>query len=263
MTRALVSCLLVFLLASGCTSMTTIDRTYTATSQDSRVRYLIIHYTFGDFSSSLNTLTQGEVSSHYLVDVNPPKIYLLVDETQRAYHAGQSSWRGNTALNASSIGIEIVNSGGRPGPDGKTVYADYPKAQVDVVIALVKDIVKRHQITPDRVLGHSDIAPGRKDDPGPKFPWKRLADEGLALWPDEAKVAARQPTYVAQLPELLWFQQKLKQVGYNLSPSGLMDSATKDCLVAFQMRFRPSNIDGVPDAQSAAILDVLTLANPS
>jgi N-acetylmuramoyl-L-alanine amidase len=262
LTRVLIGCLFVLSLVSGCTTMTTIDRTYTAIGQDSRIRYLIIHYTFGDFASSLKTLTQGEVSSHYLVDINPPKVYLLVDESQRAYHAGQSNWRGNTALNASSIGIEIVNSGGRPGPDGKIVYADYPKAQMDVVVALVKDIVKRHQISPDRVLGHSDIAPGRKDDPGPKFPWKRLADEGLAIWADETKVAARLPNYIAQLPDVTWFQQKLKQLGYNAPQSGVMDAATKDCLVAFQMRFRPSNIDGALDAQSAAILDVLNAANP-
>jgi N-acetylmuramoyl-L-alanine amidase len=254
---------ILVLLLSGCSSMLTIDRTYTAASQDSRIRYLIIHYTFGDFNSSLKTLTQGEVSSHYLVNVNPPKVYLLVDETQRAYHAGVSYWRGNTALNASSIGIEIVNAGGRPGADGKLAYADYPKEQIDLVVALVKDITKRHAITPDRVLGHSDIAPGRKDDPGPKFPWKRLADEGLAVWPDEAKVSARVPQYQRLLPEPIWLQQKLRQFGYNAPQTGVMDQATKECLVAFQMRFRPQNIDGVFDAQSAAILDVLVAALPA
>jgi N-acetylmuramoyl-L-alanine amidase len=247
---------------SGCSTVQTIDRTYNSVGQDSRIRYLILHYTFGDFASSLKTLTQGEVSSHYLIDVNPPKVYLLVDESARAYHAGQSYWRGNTALNASSIGIEIVNSGGRPGIDGKVTYAQYPKAQMDVVIALVKDIMKRHSISPDRVLGHSDIAPGRKDDPGPQFPWKRLADEGLAVWPDEARVAARLPGYVQQLPDASWFQQKLKQYGYNAPQTAVFDQATKDCLVAFQMRFRPSNFDGNPDAQSAAILDVLNSAYP-
>ncbi len=246
------------LLISGCTTVLNIDKSYQSVGQDSRIRYLIIHYTFGNFESSLKTLTQGEVSSHYLVDVNPAKVYLLVDESKRAYHAGQSFWQGNTALNASSIGIEIVNSGGRPGLDGKLVFADYPKEQIDVVVQLVKDITTRHQIAPDRVLGHSDIAPGRKEDPGPKFPWKRLAEEGLALWPNEAKVAQRQMQYQQQLPDVTWMAQKLRKFGYNAPQAGVFDKGTKDALVAFQMRFRPSDITGVFDAQSAAILDVLT-----
>jgi N-acetylmuramoyl-L-alanine amidase len=244
---------------SGCASTgLVIDKSYSAVGQDSRIRFLIIHFTYGDSNSSLKTLTEGPVSSHYWVDIDPPKVLQLVPEEKRAYHAGISQWKGATALNASSIGIEIVNAGPRPNANGELVYTDYPKAQVDVIVQLVRQIVQRHGITPDRVLGHSDIAPSRKTDPGPKFPWKRLADEGLAVWPDETKVNALLAKHQSALPDIAWFQNKLKLFGYAPPLSGQFDQDTKDVLVAFQMRFRPSNFSGIADAQSAAILEVLT-----
>lgn len=236
------------------------DTTYTSKSQDSRAQFLILHYTSDTFEKSLKILTEGPVSSHYLVDINPPTVYRLVDESKRAFHAGVSRWGNSAALNAASIGIEIVNLGDRKSADapGGLIWFDYPDAQMDVVIALVKDIVKRHQIRADRVLGHSDIAPGRKVDPGPRFPWKRLADEGLIPWPDAAYVAARKPVYDAQLPEIAWFQKQLAVYGYGTPQTGVMDKATRDVLEAFQLRFRQSKFDGQPDAETAAILDALT-----
>jgi N-acetylmuramoyl-L-alanine amidase len=244
---------------SGCaTTDLVIDKSYSAVGQDSRIRFVIIHFTYGDSTSSLKTLTEGPVSSHYWVDINPPKVLQLVPEDKRAYHAGISQWKGVTALNASSIGIEIVNAGPRPNASGELVYTDYPKNQIDVVVQLVRQITQRHGITPDRVLGHSDIAPSRKTDPGPKFPWKRLAEEGLAVWPDEKKVDAVIAKYQTTLPDITWFQNKLKLFGYAPPLSGQFDQETKDVLVAFQMRFRPNNFSGQPDAQSAAILEVLT-----
>jgi len=234
-----------------------IDTTYSSKGQDSRVQFLILHFTNENFESSLKILTEGPVSSHYLVDINPPIIYRLVDESRRAYHAGVSRWGNAAALNAASIGIEIVNLGNRKTPQG-TVWFDYPDAQLDTVIALVKDIVARHQIRGDRILGHSDIAPGRKVDPGPKFPWKRLADEGLIPWPDATYVAQKRPDYERQLPDIVWFQQKLAQYGYGTPQSGQLDKATRDVLEAFQLRFRPGNFDGLPDAETAAILDAMT-----
>jgi N-acetylmuramoyl-L-alanine amidase len=108
------------------------------------------------------------------------------------------------------------------------------------------------------VLGHSDIAPGRKPDPGPLFPWKRLADEGLALWPDESKVAELRPGYEKALPSVAWFQQRLSQLGYFVPLWGELDTATRQVMVAFQMRFRPARFDGEPDAECAAILAALT-----
>lgn len=252
--------LLLAALLTGCAAGPVIDSTYLAKSQDSRVQYLILHYTAQDAPTSLKTLTQGGVSSHYLVmdDVSRglPTVYGLVDEDRRSHHAGVSSWKGNTQLNSSSIGIEIVNLGFIDKPEGR-VWFDYPPAQIDAVVALVKKIAATHNLKPDRILGHSDIAPQRKTDPGPRFPWKRLADEGLILWPDEKKVAERIPGFEKLLPDMDWFQQNLAQHGFAVPLNGELDEPTRRVIAAFQMKYRPANFDGFPDAETAALLDVL------
>ncbi|MEP6701778.1 MAG: N-acetylmuramoyl-L-alanine amidase [Betaproteobacteria bacterium] len=254
--RALLVLAAAWLLA-GCATALRIDQTYTSKGQDSRVQYLVIHYTEGDFAHSLKILTEGSVSSHYLVNDDPPTVYQLVDESRRAWHAGLSSWQGQTQLNAASIGIEIVNPGYRDSPEGP-VWFDYPPAQIDAVVALVKKIVKEHQIRPDRIVGHSDIAPQRKIDPGPRFPWKRLADEGLITWPDAARVADRQAEYESSLPDIEWFQRRLQLQGYAVPLNAELDAPTRRVVAAFQMHFRPRVCDGTPDAETAALLDVLT-----
>ena len=246
----------ILCLLAGCASAPRLDTTYTSVSQDSRAQFLVIHFTSEEFHSSLKVLTEGPVSSHYLVRDDPPIVYRLVDEGRRAYHAGMSSWKGQTQLNAASIGIEIVNLGDRGAPDA-LIWYDYPQAQIDVVVALVKDIVKRHDIRPDRVVGHSDIAPQRKVDPGPRFPWKRLADEGLIPWPDADAVTRRRPAFEDRLPDIAWFQQKLEQHGFAVPRNGELDPATRNVVAAFQMKYRPARFDGNPDAETAAMLDVL------
>ncbi len=256
MKRILV-CLLPVLAVISCARGPHIDHSYRAKSQDSRAQFLILHFTGGTWEASLKTLTQDNVSSHYLVRDNPVKIYQLVQENRRAYHAGDSSWKGQTLLNAASIGIEIQNLGDTKGPDG-IVYHDYPKAQIDAVIELVKAIVARHEIRADRILGHSDIAPQRKVDPGPTFPWKRFAEEGIIPWPDASAVAAKRGTYEADLPNVAWFQVKLAEHGFATPLTGQLDIATKNILAVFQMKYRPARYDGIPDAETAAILEVLT-----
>ena len=251
------ACLLLVLAALGCVRQPAIDHSYRAKSQDSRAQFLILHFTGGTWEASVKILTEGPVSSHYLVRDSPVQVYQLVDESQRAYHAGRRSWQGQTQLNAASIGIEIQNAGDIQGPDG-IIYHDYPKAQIDAVIALVKDIVARHQIRPDRILGHSDIAPTRKVDPGPTFPWKRLADEGLIPWPEATAVAERRVRHEASLPEVTWFQTKLVEHGFALAVTGTLDPTTRQVLANFQMKYRPARYDGLPDAETAALLDVLT-----
>lgn len=251
-----LSCIMLFGFLAGCATPY-IDRTYTSIGQDSRAQFLILHYTHVDFPTSLKLLTEGQVSSHYLINTDPPTIYQLVDENRRAYHAGVSYWKGATQLNASSIGIEIVNRGYDDTPVGRVWY-DYPQAQIDAVIALVRKIVREHQIKPERILGHSDIAPGRKVDPGPRFPWKQLADAGLIQWPDPDLVAIKKTGYEQQLPDVAWFQQKLSQHGFAIPLNGELDKRTQDTLSAFQMKYRQSVFDGVPDAETAALLDVLT-----
>lgn len=253
--------IIIAALAAGCASPP-IDTSYTAVNQDSRVKFLVIHFTNETWDSSLSTLTAGkaQVSSHYLVRDVPPVVYRLVDEGKRAWHAGVSSWRRTTALNSASIGIEIVNMGDRspPGtPVGELQFAEYPAAQIDAVVALVKDIVKRHDIRPENVVGHSDIAPQRKVDPGPKFPWKRLADEGLIEWPDAARVAQWRATYERELPDIAWFQDRLYKHGFEVPRDGAFDEQTQRVIAVFQMKYRPARHDGTPDAETAAILSAL------
>ncbi len=252
--------LALVVLSGGCASGLRIDTTYTSVGQDSRVQHLILHFTAEDFPRSLKILTQGAVSSHYLVSDrqgdNAPKIYRLVDESRRAYHAGVSSWKGASALNASSIGIEIVNRGPRKGPNG-VEFEDFDEQQIDLVIELCRQIVRDHAIRADRVLGHSDIAPTRKNDPGPKFPWKRFADAGLILWPDAALVAQRQSVYEQKLPDVRWFQERMQTHGFLVPQHGELDRATRDVIAAFQMKYRPARYDGEPDAETAALVDAL------
>lgn len=237
------------------------DRSYRAQGQDSRVLFVILHYTDDTMADSVRILTTHNVSAHYLVsDETPPRIYRLVDESQRAWHAGVSSWRAHGQLNSSSIGIEIVNPGRDTQPDGRIDFTPFPPAQIDAVVALVKDIVRRHQIRPDRILGHSDIAPQRRLDPGPLFPWQRLADEGLIPWPDPARVAQARTAFEAQLPDVAWFQRALARHGFRVPQHGQLDEETRRVVAAFQMKYRPARYDGQPDAETAAMLLVLGAA---
>jgi N-acetylmuramoyl-L-alanine amidase len=266
MNRALLS-LLCAALAAGCATTrtttpggVTIDTRYASVNQDSRVLFLVLHYTVADLQRSIKVLTETphEVSAHYLLsDESPPLIYRLVPEERRAWHAGPSWWRGSAMLNAGSIGIEIVHPGFRLRPDGTREYLPFPPAQIDALIPLVKDIVARHGIRPERIVGHSDIAPQHKEDPGPTFPWKRLADEGLIAWPDAQRVAAQRALYEQQLPDVVWFQQMLARHGFAPLTGGVLDEATRRELSAFQMRYRPADYSGTPDAETAAILHVL------
>lgn len=246
------------LLLGGCASGPAIDTRHLAQGQDSRVQFLILHFTNENFERSLRILTTQKVSSHYLLsDEQPPVVYRLVDEGRRAWHAGLSYWAGQTGLNASSIGIEIVNLGVQTTADGGTRYVPYDPAQIDVLIPLVRDIVTRHGIPPHRVLGHSDIAPQRKVDPGPLFPWRRLAEAGLVRWPDPARVAALRPGFDARLPDVAWFQRALATHGFQVPTTGVLDEPTRRVVAAFQMKYRPERHDGQPDAETAALLQAL------
>ena len=187
------------------------------------------------------------------------EVYRLVDENRRAWHAGASFWAGHTFLNAASIGIEIVNPGYTDTPQGR-VYAPFSQAQIDAVIKLARDIVARHQIKPDRIVGHADVAPGRKQDPGPMFPWRQFYEAGLIAWPDPDQVAARRAALEldAVLPDVAWFQARLSQLGYNVLRHGELDTLTQETISTFQMKYRQANIAGIPDLETAALLDVAT-----
>ncbi|TPG81882.1 N-acetylmuramoyl-L-alanine amidase [Pseudomonas arsenicoxydans] len=245
------------LLLAACSSGPRIDTSHPSANYDSRIQFVVVHYTNASLERSLQLLTHGEVSSHYLIgDDKGATIFKLMDESYRAWHAGESEWQGRTWLNSSSIGIEIVNPGFKDTPTGRLWYP-YSEDQVKSLIVLLKDISKRYNINPHAIIGHSDIAPLRKLDPGPLFPWKRLAAEGLGVWPNEQAVARQQAQFAIQLPSISWFQGQLARLGYATPQTGELDVATRHVLAAFQMHFRPSRFDGTPDAESAAILQVL------
>jgi N-acetylmuramoyl-L-alanine amidase len=215
---------------------------------------IILHYTgmaTGEAACDLLCDPAAQVSCHYLVWENG-RVWQLVPESRRAWHAGKSFWAGETDLNSRSIGIEIVN----PGHDGGA--PPFPDAQIDAVIALCRDISTRLRIEPERILGHSDIAPGRKIDPGEIFPWPLLHAAGLGHW--VAPVPIRPgPAYElgAMGPPVAALQQMLASYGYGLTPTGVYDQATSDVVAAFQRHFRPERVDGIADISTVLTLRAL------
>jgi N-acetylmuramoyl-L-alanine amidase len=205
---------------------------------------LILHYTgMPTAAAALERLCDpgAKVSAHYLVDEGG-SVAQLVPEERRAWHAGVSKWQGRVRLNDCSIGIELVNPGHEWG------YRPFPEAQYDACIALCRAILARWPIPPGRVLAHSDVAPARKQDPGELFDWPRLAAAGIGLWPPPGPGA---PRPAGQL------QNDLARLGYDVAPSGRLDEATCLVVAAFQRRFRPARVDGLPDRETLARLDGL------
>lgn len=239
-----------------------------ALGADQRVRFLVIHYTAQDFHNALNTLTDEHVSAHYLIPARPPieqgkpVAWQLVPESQRAWHAGVSGWRGRTNINDTSIGIELENKGYRQNLLGKHFYP-FPPAQIDLLASLSQQIIQRYQITPRNVVGHSDIAPLRKEDPGPLFPWQQMAQRGIGAWPDAQRVkdnlAGRDPHQPVDKQRLL---EKLRQYGYPLTPE-MNDNQQRRVIAAFQMHFRPGDYRGEADAESDAIVSALLQQYPA
>jgi N-acetylmuramoyl-L-alanine amidase len=208
------------------------------------VTMLVLHYTgMQDAQSAIARLTDpvAKVSAHYLVDEDGT-IHRMVAEDKRAWHAGRSHWRGVTDINSASIGIEIVNPGHEFG------YRPFPEAQISALIPLIAEIEARHGITRGNVVGHSDIAPARKQDPGELFPWGKLARLRLAL-----------PRPTRNLMDPHWteggFLLALERFGYDVSDR-------LAAIVAFQRRFRPELIDGDVDAECRMILLALLLPKP-
>ena len=246
---------------------------YPSVGQNFRQKYIILHYTALDDDKSVMVLTQQSVSAHYLVnDLGDNEIYQLVDENKRAYHAGISAWRKDKMLNDTSIGIEIVNAGYKTDATGTKIFPEYSDAQVRKVAALVKDLANRYMVPATNILGHSDIAPTRKQDPGPKFPWKKLYDEyQVGMWYDEGTKqnfydSAVLEDYAMQMsvPSFLFkIQTALRDFGYDLNPNGAYDDATKKTIETFQYHFRPQNYSGMMDAETWAILQALNQKYPN
>ncbi len=244
---------------------------FPAIGQNFRQRYLILHYTALPDDKSITVLTQQTVSAHYLVNnTGDNEIYQLVDENKRAYHAGISSWRSDKNLNDTSIGIEIVNAGFRTDSTKSRVFEAFSDDQIKKVAALAKDIITRYQIPATNVLAHSDIAPTRKQDPGPLFPWKRLYDEyQIGMWYDEAAkqtfLTQAQVDFTTRYSEpafIFLIQTAFQKFGYGVELSGAWDDTTKKTIEAFQYHFRPQKYDGIMDAETWAILQALNQKYP-
>ncbi|UCI22220.1 N-acetylmuramoyl-L-alanine amidase [Mesorhizobium sp. B2-1-8] len=215
---------------------------------------IVLHYTgmaTGAGAEAWLCDPASEVSSHYLVHENG-HIVQMVRESDRAWHAGQSSWFGRTDINSCSVGIEIVNPGHSLG------YPSFPKRQITAVIELCKGIAARHAIVAERVLAHSDVAPGRKIDPGEKFPWAALFKAGVGHLVPAAPLrrgTALKPGDRGADVETL--QSMLSLYGYGVEISGLFDDRTRVVVEAFQRHFRPRRIDGVADGSTMRTLQKL------
>ncbi len=222
---------------------------------------LLLHYTDTvDAQAALDILTDpaARVSAHYLVDVDG-RVIRLVDEARRAWHAGVAAWRGVTDINACSIGIEIQNAGHSCAPTNAP--APYPEAQIGSLIGLIHDIRARHAIPDRRILGHSDVAPGRKQDPGAHFPWRRLADAGIGIWPPEDAALPGAPVSRATMsgaPESVrQVQRSLAAIGYGSAVDGRAGPQTAAVVAAFQRHFRPSLVTGTTDADTVSRIGVI------
>ena len=214
------------------------------------VDILVLHYTgMQTGKDALERLCdpQSSVSSHYLIEEDG-RIFALVDEYKRAWHAGRGCWQECDDVNSHSIGIEIVNPGHEFG------YRPFPDTQIASVINLSQEILARHNIPADRIIAHSDMAPDRKEDPGELFPWKLLAENGIGMWPEPDHETAHPVDQEA-------FDKLLDRIGYGWPASGQDQTKKNDDrikrAIAFQRHWRPENISGVLDGQCMAIATAL------
>lgn len=227
------------------------------------VSILVLHYTGMESGQSARDRLcdpSAEVSAHWMVHEDG-QVDCLVDEEKRAWHAGVGSWNGITDVNSASIGIEIVNGGHNvPLSDGS--LPPYPDQQILAVIKLAKDTIDRHNISACNIVGHSDIAPDRKEDPGEHFPWAGLAAAGVGIWPGDLPEDDRILFEHGDRDRgVSIIQRGLADLGYGASVTGCLDEPTQSIIRALQRRYRPTKIDGVIDMQVMEILKRLRVAN--
>jgi N-acetylmuramoyl-L-alanine amidase len=226
----------------------------------SRPDMIVLHYTgmrTGEGAEAWLCAPEAQVSSHYLVHEDG-RIVQMVRESDRAWHAGKSFWRGVTDVNSHSIGIEIVNPGHEFG------YRNFPNRQIAAVIELCQGIIARHDILPQRVLAHSDVAAGRKVDPGERFPWRKLAEAGVGHFVAPARAGGKPvlgPGDSGAAVEEL--QSMLSLYGYSIDITGRYDEPTGVVVSVFQRHFRPRRVDGLADRSTVHTLRRLLLALPA
>ncbi|XBQ14942.1 MAG: N-acetylmuramoyl-L-alanine amidase [Oceanicaulis sp.] len=224
-------------------------------TRKAEVSLLVLHYTgMESAEAALERLCDpdAQVSAHYLVDEDG-SVVRLVEEDARAWHAGAGVWAGQTDVNSASIGVEIVNGGHCYG------LPDFPRRQIDAVIALCEAVMARWAIPAAGVIGHSDLAPERKLDPGERFPWARLADHGIGIWPDPVDVD-HGLAFAPELNEgqaLAAVQSRLGEIGYGVKADGVYGMRTRAVVAAFQRRFRPAHVDGLIDHETEALIEAV------
>ncbi len=214
---------------------------------------LIVHYTgmqTGEAALERLRDPEAKVSAHYLVEEDG-RVFHLVAEERRAWHAGASFWKGERDCNAVSIGVEIVNPGHEFG------YRPFPEPQIEAVIALLDDVRGRWTIPDERILGHSDVAPERKTDPGELFPWKRLAEAGHGLWAEPPTPPGAPLGPGEEGTGVFALQAGLTRLGYDCAPSGRYEPRTETIVRAFQRHWRPARVDGVADGETRGRLMAL------
>lgn len=211
---------------------------------------IVLHYTgMKTGKAALERLCDPDarVSAHYMIEEDG-RIFSLVPEERRAWHAGRSYWAGEKNVNAVSIGVEIVNPGHEFG------YRPYPEAQIDALIELLADIRSRWSIPDNRILGHSDVAPDRKEDPGELFPWRRLAQAGHGLWVESGQAPGAPLAEGDEGAGVLALQAGLSRLGYDCPPNGRFDAGTRTIVTAFQRHWLQSRVDGIADGETRARL---------
>jgi N-acetylmuramoyl-L-alanine amidase len=211
---------------------------------------IVLHYTgmpTGEEALARLRDPEAKVSAHYLVEEDG-RIFKLAPEARRAWHAGVSFWKGERNLNGVSIGVEVVNPGHEWG------YRPFPDAQIAAVIALLGDIRGRWSVPDERILGHSDIAPARKSDPGELFPWDRLARSGHGLWVEPPASPGAPLARGDEGTGVFALQAGLTRLGYESAPSGHFDDDTASIVTAFQRHWRPGRVDGIADGETRARL---------
>lgn len=245
-----------------------IDRSFPSPNFNERklpISMLVLHYTGmenGRVAVGRLCDPEAKVSAHYVVH-EEGHIHQLVEDSARAWHAGVGNWRGVSDINSASIGVEIVNGGHNfPMADGS--LPPFPNAQINAVIALCHSLIERHNIQPWNVLGHSDLAPDRKEDPGEHFPWAGLAAAGIGLWaefdPSPDKRLLFEPGERDRGVSIT--QQGLAQIGYDIAITGHFCDATRYAMIAFQRRWRPSDISGLIDMDCLARIGALVKQLP-
>ena len=245
------------------------SNSYVATGKNERIQFIVVHYTATDNPGSIKELTSSRVSSHFLVlDEDDNKIYSLVPLEQRAWHAGASSFRGRTNINDTSVGIEIVSDGiakeyrNNPYPLYDH-YVEFKPIQIEKTAQIIKYVAEKYNIPAKNIVAHSDIAPGRKKDPGAKFPWKELYDKyNIGAWYDEADKQAFMNEEKFNATSIREIKDELRKYGYEVNRLDEWDKESKNVVYAFQLHFNPKNVTGEMDLETFAILKALNKKYP-